>query len=44
MKLGRDLWWIAIGALVAAVVLTLGFRAYLNPDLVIEFTNLLLCT
>lgn len=44
MKLKRETFWMAIGAILAAIVLALGFRAYLHPDLVIELTSLLLCT
>lgn len=39
----RERPWLVLGVVLAAAVLALGFRAYLHPDMVIEFTNLLLC-
>lgn len=40
----RETLWSVLGLVLLAIVLALGFRAYLSPDMVIEFTNLLLCT
>ena len=40
----RERLWMALGAIVILVLLVIGFRAYLHPDMVIEFANLLLCS
>ena len=39
----RETLWTVLGLALLAGVLALGFRAYFSPDMVIEFTNLLLC-
>ena len=32
-----------VGLIVLAAILTIAFRAYLRPDMLLEFTNLILC-
>lgn len=33
----------AVGLVVLAAMLAVAFRAYLHPDMILEFTNLVLC-
>jgi hypothetical protein len=32
-----------VGLIVLAAILTIAFRAYLRPDMLLEFANLILC-
>lgn len=39
----RERIYTAIGLIVLAAILAIAFRAYLHPDMLLEFTNLVLC-
>ena len=39
----RETVMTVVGFALLAGILTLGFRAYLNPNMLLEFTNLLRC-
>ena len=40
---GRHLLWKASGGAVLALVLATAFAAYLRPDMLVSFANLILC-
>ena len=40
--LGPRIWW-TLGGLALAALLAATFRAYLHPDMVLEFTSFILC-
>jgi hypothetical protein len=40
---GKRLWWRVVLALAAGLVLALTFAAYLQPGLLLDFSNLLSC-
>ena len=42
--MSRDRILAGIGLLVVAALLLVVFRMYLNPDMVLEFSNLIFCT
>jgi hypothetical protein len=44
MQARRQTVWIILGVLALGTVLALAFRAYLHPDMLLELTNLVMCT
>ena len=40
----RSLWWKAALVALGAFVMAMAFSAYLQPGMLVEFANLVLCT